>query len=137
MAFPGGKGEGSDRNFHDIAVRETFEETGLRVTEQHYIGSLPEMDVQPVSRRRRLLLKPMVYIAPELGDDFRLSNEIAAAYWIPVGNLWDPNRLTSVDWGSLPGDYPGIRHEDQVIWGLTYSILGKLAHKLGLPLPSP
>ena len=39
MAFPGGKGEGGDRNFHDIAARETFEETGLEVTDRHYIGA--------------------------------------------------------------------------------------------------
>ena len=132
MAFPGGKGEVGDQNFHDIAARETFEETGFRLGLEHYVGSLDAIDVQPVSQKRRLLLKPMVYIAPELGDRFCLSKEIAAAYWIPVRNLWDPSRLTTVDWGSLPGDYPGIEHQGQVIWGLTFSILGKLAARLGL-----
>jgi len=132
MAFPGGKGEAKDQSFHDIAARETFEETGLSISTEHYVGSLEAIDVQPISGNRRQLLKPIVYVAPELGDEFCLSKEIAAAYWIPVGNLWDARRLTHVDWGSVPGEYPGIEHQGQVIWGLTFSILGKLAARLGL-----
>lgn len=136
MAFPGGKGESGDRSFHDIAVRETREETGLVVTQEHYIGALPRFDVQPGSRVRRLLLKPMIYFTAQNTQTFSLSQEIAQAYWIPVPNLWDPRRLTTVDWGRLPQDYPGIRHEDEVIWGLTYRILGDLAERLSHPLPS-
>ena len=40
MAFPGGKGERIDQTFHEIAARETFEETGLIIGRNQLIGAL-------------------------------------------------------------------------------------------------
>lgn len=135
MAFPGGKGERTDRNYHEIAARESLEEIGLELSEDDLIGGLPDFDVQPLSRKRQMRLKPMIYFQQETPDGFQLSEEIADAYWIPVGHLWDPQQLTTVDWGRLAQDYPGIRHQSYVIWGLTYRILGDLAAHLRRPLP--
>ena len=136
MAFPGGKSESNDYSFHDVAVRETFEETGLRVGQEHLLGALPEFEVQPGSRFRRLLLRPMVYFAEEDLGVFNLSHEVDDAYWIPLRNLWDPARCTTVDWGRLNEDYPGIRYDSHVIWGLTYRMLEDCARALGCPLPA-
>lgn len=137
MAFPGGKADRGDRSFHDIAARETFEEIGLHLEQRHLVGTLPGIDVQPRTNFPKLLLKPMVYLLDEEPAPFQLSSEIAAGYWIPAPSLWDLSRRTSVDWGHLNVDYPGIEHEGEVIWGLTYRVLEDCAVLLGHPLGRP
>lgn len=136
MALPGGKGEPQDATFHDIASRETFEETGLQLDPRQLAGSLPAQRTHGTSTRRPLLLRPMIYILSSPPPPFRLNHELTAAFWIPVGHLWDrANWVSDVfEWNGRA--YAGIQYQDQIIWGLTLRILAAFGEEIGVPLPA-
>jgi len=48
ISFPGGKREAADKTLAETALRETFEEVGLKKEEVHLLGRLTELDI-PVS----------------------------------------------------------------------------------------
>lgn len=48
ISFPGGKREAGDKTLAETALRETFEEVGLKKEEVQLLGSLTELDI-PVS----------------------------------------------------------------------------------------
>ncbi|MBK6959862.1 MAG: NUDIX domain-containing protein [Gammaproteobacteria bacterium] len=51
VAFPGGRAGRDDRNAHDVAERETWEEIGLSLAADHRIGPLPIREaVRPTSK---------------------------------------------------------------------------------------
>ena len=47
IAFPGGKKEKTDQNFEETALRETFEEVGIKSDEIELIGQLSDLFIPP------------------------------------------------------------------------------------------
>ena len=129
MAFPGGRVARTDATPGAAAVRETAEEVGLDLTRCRYLGALPPM---PITRRGRPhlgWLQPFVHLcSPELPALRPQPSEVAAALWIPVAHLTDPEHRTSVEIadGTRRLVFPGIEYGGEVIWGLTYRVLGSL-----------
>lgn len=123
MAFPGGKAEKEDQTFHDVAKREVWEETGLRLEDCHLVGSLKETKAFGSRKRPPLIVRPMVYAFHELPGPFNLGDELAAAYWIPLSHLWDKNNWTTLVYSANGRTYPGIRYGEQIIWGFTLRVL--------------
>ena len=129
MAFPGGRIARTDATARAAGIRETAEEVGLDLMRCRYLGALPPT---PITRRGRPhlgWLQPFVHLcSPELPALRPQPSEVAAALWIPVTNLTDPNQRTSVEIadGTRRLVFPGIAYGGEVIWGLTYRVLGSL-----------
>jgi 8-oxo-dGTP pyrophosphatase MutT (NUDIX family) len=139
MAFPGGRAEPEDSSVRAIAERETIEEVGLSLESSEYLGPLSELWVRHSGIVTNEVLSPFVYYSgedhPPLGD----SDEVAESYWIGVDHLWSPGNLTTLDYQRPKARVrlPGIRHNGNVIWGLTYMMLHSLGEVVGAPLPPP
>ena len=129
MAFPGGRVARTDANPRAAGMRETAEEVGLDLTRCRYLGALPPM---PITRRGRPhlgWLQAFVYLcSPELPPLDPQPSEVAAALWIPVAHLTDPDQRTSMEIADPTRRlvFPGVAYGGEVIWGLTYRVLGSL-----------
>ena len=129
MAFPGGRLTPADASARGAAERETAEEVGLDLDRYRYLGALPEMPITRRGRPRMGWLQPFVYLcSPELPALRPQPSEVAAAMWIPVAHTTDPGNRTSVEMVDGPRRlvFPGIAYRGEVIWGLTYRVLGSL-----------
>ncbi len=129
MAFPGGRLTPADTDARTAGMRETAEEVGLDLTRRRYLGALPPL---PITRRGRPhlgLLRPFVFLcSPELPALRPQPSEVAAATWIPIAHLTDPDHRTAVEIadGTRRLVFPAISHAGEAIWGLTYRVLHSL-----------
>lgn len=137
VALPGGRIHAEDDGTRAAAERETREEVGLRLEPTRHLGALDEL---PLGRdpATRAVLSPFVWHVgdprPVLRPDPR---EVAHAAWVPLRELWDAARETTIDWpwGGQMLRFPGIRWDDSVLWGLTLRVLGRFGEIVGAPLP--
>jgi 8-oxo-dGTP pyrophosphatase MutT (NUDIX family) len=127
VALPGGRHEPADPSLEATAVRETFEETGVDLaTSGTLLGTLDEIYPRtPVLPP--IVVRPHVF-AVTRPVELTLSDEVAAAFWIPVEWLRDP--AASVETTVVVRDQERrvscFRHGEHVIWGLTERVLRQL-----------
>ena len=85
MALPGGRHSAADATLLETAMREAAEEIGIHLDPGQLVGTLD--DVAP----RTPVLPPIVVrphvFALEPDVKFALSDEVAAAFWAPLGEL--------------------------------------------------
>ncbi len=134
MAFPGGKAEKEDRTFHDVARRETFEETGIVIGRNHLIGALKPLTTYGSATRPALTVCPVIYGLTEPPAPFNINSELDEAFWIPVTHLWEPNHLTALTYTRNGDVYPGIDYRGRIIWGFTLRMLYNFSVVIGAPL---
>jgi 8-oxo-dGTP pyrophosphatase MutT (NUDIX family) len=127
IALPGGRHEPADASLEATAVRETLEETGVDLARAGApLGTLDEIFPRtPVLPP--IVVRPYVFVVA--GDvTLSLSDEVAAAFWVPLAGLRDP--ATSVDATVVvrgaERTVPCFRYREHVIWGLTERILRQL-----------
>lgn len=137
MALPGGRWDPTDPHPRAAAERETLEEVGLRVGEEHWLGPLSEVPVRYGGGVLRMILSPFVYYLGEERVPFVPNHEVAEAFWIPLDYLWDPRNASHVDWEreGRQTHYPAIRHQGHSIWGLTFRVLTLFSDVIDAPLP--
>ncbi len=132
VALPGGRQEPADATLAQTAIRETREETGLRLDERgRILGALS--DVEPSTP-----LLPPVVITPFVvviggAEALELSAELADAFWVAVATLRHPGTKAPVELQLPTG--PRIVNaylwREHVIWGLTERILAHFLELLG------
>jgi 8-oxo-dGTP pyrophosphatase MutT (NUDIX family) len=132
MALPGGKRDPGDPDLVHTAARETGEEVGLDLWDLAPLGRLRDVRGRP----RKGRVATFVWCLDDQPPLTPEPAEVQAALWIPLAHLLDPSSATRYRWGGL-GAFPGIRHEDRVIWGLTHRILETFVDVLEHRLPSP
>jgi 8-oxo-dGTP pyrophosphatase MutT (NUDIX family) len=118
-AFPGGKRDPEDIDLKETVVRETLEETGINLREGcRFLG---EMDPLRSIQRPEMKILPFV-VLQEQERDIELNEELTEYFWVPLKEL--VQREGSVKFSYK--EYPAYIMENNIIWGLTYSILHKL-----------
>lgn len=126
MALPGGSLDTTDAGLIEAAVRETREETGLRLDPVGDAAGRIET-MRPLGPRLPVItIWPFVFRTDPSATARVASAEVASVHWFAVRALADKgNRDTYVyrDPGLGARRFPCIRLEGQVIWGLTYRIL--------------
>jgi 8-oxo-dGTP pyrophosphatase MutT (NUDIX family) len=137
MAFPGGRAGILDQSHPAVAERETMEEVGIRLDPLDFIGPLPQIAVRRGRIDTGIMLSSFVYYVGEALVQFSPNHEVAAAYWIPLSHLWEPDNFTTltIASGVAPADYPAISYQGNLIWGLSYRVLQQFAQAIGFPLP--
>lgn len=124
ICFPGGGRHETDRDLRDTALRETFEEVGVRPEDVRILGELDSMG----TFTSNFLITPYVGVIP-YPYEFKVSfDEIESLIQVPVSELLDENNyreeVYDLDGSIMTGfvfDYRG-----EVIWGATARILRQL-----------
>ncbi len=125
MAFPGGHRDDSDSSMKVAAMRETFEEVGLDLTNGHYLGALDQQRAAPRGQRLNMLIAPHVF---EIAGDpeFKLNIEVDEVVWAPLVPMVR-NALHDTETMSITGTptvFNGYRLAGgHFVWGLTYRML--------------
>jgi 8-oxo-dGTP pyrophosphatase MutT (NUDIX family) len=138
MALPGGRWDPTDPHPRAAAERETLEEVGLSLDDPHWLGPLSDVLVRlGGGDDRRMILSSFVYYLGEELAPFAPNHEVAEAFWIPLGYLWDARNMGSLEWERDGKSllYPAIRFRDSSIWGLTFRVLTLFSDVLDSPLP--
>ena len=124
FSFPGGRKEPYDNTLLDTCLRETMEETGIRLNSTQLVQTLKP---EPAGHN----LKHLIWVQPFL---FSLSNrpeitldetEIVNSSWVSAKQFTTPSSHTETE--MLPGKiFPTFPLEDYYLWGFTYKLLGKI-----------
>jgi len=137
IALPGGREEPSDPSLEATAVRETREETGVDLERDgQLLGPLDALSPRatPIS----VLVQPYVAAIRE-HRPLVLSDEVAAAFWVPLATLAAPGASTEsvVHVRGREMRVQSFRHGDYVVWGLTERIIRQLLNVVAPASRSP
>ncbi|MGZ8470111.1 MAG: NUDIX hydrolase [Gemmatirosa sp.] len=136
IAFPGGRAEPDDRTPWDTAARETWEETGLDLRRDGLLlGTLDDLYPRNPALPA-IVVRPHVVVAAP-ARPLALSEELAAAFWVPVRRFGEPGFATTstVQARGHALTVPSFVHAGHTIWGLTHRILEQLLERWP-PAPS-
>lgn len=141
VAFPGGRAEAGDADAHSVAERETWEEVGLTLIEQHRVGALPIRTIDRADLRESMTLSPFVYYVDQqtkASAFARIPEEVAHVFWVPISHLFDVSSVTELEYpiAETWSTFPGIQFGDHVIWGLTLRVLDSFAEITERTLPA-
>ena len=137
MAFPGGRSEPGDADLMTTAIRETAEETGIDLAgEAEFLGALDEVRAMAQLRPMNLVIAPFVFRLRQ-SVDVILSPEVRSVHWLPLDDLFGPQFRSMLDYshGATTLQFPCLRLETVVIWGLTYRMFTSLQTVLGRDTP--
>lgn len=120
VALPGGRSDPSDRDLLDTALRETLEETSLRLGRDDCLGRLD--DILPWSRHLPAICVTPFVVWLGSKQEVRENHELAGHLWVPLSALSNPAcRIILVRPSARR--FPAVDYEGNVIWGLTFAIL--------------
>jgi 8-oxo-dGTP pyrophosphatase MutT (NUDIX family) len=128
VAFPGGTREPGDVDLSRTALRETYEEIGLRPDHVHLLGSLDDIETMA----SRFVITPFVGVAPHPYAWRPAPDEVDAIFTVPLSTLAAPDAERSELW-DFDGRSVPIRLfpvGGQNIWGATHRITRNLLEVL-------
>ena len=122
-ALPGGKRNPEDRDLKETAVRETLEETSIKLLEGcRFLGAMKPLRS---TRRPEMKILPFVVLL-EKEQAISLNEELTGYFWTSLKELAQHRGTANFSFG----EYPAYITKNHVIWGLTYRILKKLMNIL-------
>ena len=135
VAFPGGRQEPDDATPWDTAARETWEETGLDLRRDGaLLGTLDDLYPRTPALPP-IVVRPHVAVL-EREAPLSLSDELAAAFWVPVRRFGEPGFATTstVQARGHALTVPSFVHDGHTIWGMTHRILADLLDRWPPPV---
>lgn len=137
LGFPGGRIEEQDAGPRAAAERETYEEIGLRLSAEDYLGQSDDLAGAYLSVR----ISCFVYHIS--GDtQFRTNGEVVDLFWVPLRTLLDPgrNRMASFFYRGSDRRHPVIElneWSDRPLWGITYRLIDNFLNLFDLSFSCP
>jgi len=127
VAFPGGRIDPDDAGPGAAALREAYEETGLRPDGVTLLAELPDLYL-PVSDYAVTPVLGWWHAPSPIG--VRDPAEVARVVRVPVPELVDPaNRFQAVHPTGFVG--PAFRAQGLFVWGFTAGLLDRVLHLAG------
>jgi 8-oxo-dGTP pyrophosphatase MutT (NUDIX family) len=122
VSLPGGRHEERDEGLLHTALRETHEEVGLEIEcDGRVLGALGEY----AGRGSGVASIRIAAFVAEIDEppDLVLSDEVDAAYWVPLDELEPTTTTVSELRGPVPAYRPVVRGGELTVWGITFGIL--------------
>lgn len=123
VAFPGGKQDESDEDLIETALREAYEEIGVKITREHVIGQLSEIYIPPSN----FLVFPTIAYLPEKPMMSKDDREVEKIFEVPIDNLQDRSlhQVKKVNFKGMDLDIPYFKLGEYDVWGATAMILAE------------
>lgn len=116
MALPGGKREPKDISLKATVMRETLEETGVKLDRCRFLGVLGAVRSEPKPDFKILPFVVLLEDEPEL----KLNKaELETFIWVPYEEVVGSRGVVEFSFGKVPA----YIFADAVVWGVTYRIL--------------
>ena len=137
LGFPGGRIETSDASPRTAAERETWEEIGLTLNADNFLGQSDDMAAMTLSVR----ISCFVYhLHQEV--EFNLNNEVVNYFWVPMSTLLSPerNELMYFHHRGTDRQHPVVHLKEwstKPLWGITYRLLDSFFNLLDLSFTYP
>ena len=125
ISFPGGSKDDSDLNHTETAIRECYEEIGIRICKNDIVGKLSELYI-PVSNFN---VQPFVAFLNNAPTDFNLQkSEVAEIIEVPISHLLNPENLKEkqLTRNQEQITVPYYDFNSKHIWGATAMMLSEL-----------
>lgn len=126
LSFPGGRIEAGEASAQ-AALRETFEETGIRPEQVRLLGRLPAINTST-----GFIVQPWLGLLAELPPLHLQQSEVDSVLLIPLAQALSAERRRSEHW-QLRGR-PQLLHfipwQGQLIWGASAEMLYQLSLQL-------
>ncbi|MFW6147034.1 MAG: NUDIX hydrolase [Thermodesulfobacteriota bacterium] len=121
ISFPGGRVDLADSTWEDTAVRETFEEIGVKEEEIEILGQLDDM----TTLTTQFIIHPFVGMIPYPYSFQVNTREVEQLIEIPLRFFFDrcQPKTHSIKYKSERLEVPAFIYRDAVIWGATERIL--------------
>jgi 8-oxo-dGTP pyrophosphatase MutT (NUDIX family) len=130
ISFPGGKIDPEDASPLDAALREAWEEIGLK---REFIDPIGYLDLYGTSFGFRIL-PTVARVKP--GFELLINEaEVVDAFEVPLWFLMDPanHQIHSKDFRGIARSYYAMPFAERYIWGATAGILRVLYERICLP----
>lgn len=116
VSFPGGRCDEADRDALDTALREAYEEVGLRREDVEVLGALDDM-----LTTTGFVVTPYVGVIPYPYELSLNEHEVAAALHVPLTIFSHPTHYREEVWerNGRPVTVQFYQHNEDVIWGAT------------------
>lgn len=126
IAFPGGRSDVADETLLTTALRETYEEVGLRLDEAGtLLARLPDVPARVRGNRVGLTISPFVFAlasrtVPLVIDE----REVAEAIWMPIAPLarGEGKGIYAFEMSGDRCELPSLAVGAYTLWGLTYGM---------------
>lgn len=119
IAFPGGRVEKIDKDLFDTAIREAFEETGVKVKRENILGSLTPVEI-PISGFSVL---PVVAFYDTIPKFIPCEKEVKSVFTVDLFNLFESESIKNVSTRNIEVQAPCFISDDKIIWGATAMVL--------------
>lgn len=123
VALPGGKQDPEDQDIIDTALRETWEEIGVKVNRSQVIGQLSPMYIPPSN----FLVYPTVAAIDHLPDFVPSPHEVAQLIKLNLPDfvLNDHRKIKEIKARYMKAKVPCYEVGEYTIWGATAMILSE------------
>ncbi len=137
MALPGGRRDPADPDLLHTARREALEETGVALEKTGALLGFLDPLKPSTYRLPPLSIYPFVFAVPAETEAVLCSREVAEVLWVPLSGLFSPGAESTVPipLGDITRDFPCLRLDGRVIWGLTYRVLQDFRRRLEAHTP--
>jgi 8-oxo-dGTP pyrophosphatase MutT (NUDIX family) len=122
ISFPGGQFEFIDRNFENTALRETWEEIGVRKEEIEIIGHLTDIYIPPSN----FMVKVIVGYSRQKPRYIIDKREVQSVIEVKLETLSEPSAITSMKTDGSTNSVPCYCVNNIKIWGATAMIISEL-----------
>lgn len=132
MAFPGGRTDPGDPSTRHTAVRETWEEVALDLTDARYLGALPLQRSPVRAPRVDFGIFPYVFQTTAWPTGFAPNPEVAAVHRFEFRRFLEREGRDTFRYTAhgFDLDLPRVRLGGETIWGLTLRMLDDLVERV-------
>ena len=132
MALPGGRIDPADADPLSAALRELAEETGIQLTSTHLLSDLDDVRARggPTPGAPVPGVRPFVFWLDRV-PSLSLSDEVADAMWVPLGELLDSACDCDVNVRETVLRVPAYRWRERTVWGMTHRVICSFFERLG------
>jgi 8-oxo-dGTP pyrophosphatase MutT (NUDIX family) len=134
ISFPGGRIDEKDRSLLETALREAYEEVGIRQKDVTVLGRIDDMRTVASN----YIVHPFVGLIPSSYSFVISKDEVERLITVPFRAFFESGTVMPVNYEGRVYDGLAYTYDGEVIWGATARIMNNLVsivkEKMDLPL---